>query len=44
MNYSEIKNEISSNLSSYIYNKTGRKPIILPVIMNIQKESNGKKH
>lgn len=37
LNYTEIKNEISSNLSSYIYDKTGRKPIILPVIMNIKK-------
>lgn len=37
VNYTEIKSEIISNLTSYIYEKTGRKPIILPVIMNIKK-------
>lgn len=35
--YTEMKNEIISDLSGYIYAKTGRKPIILPVIMNINK-------
>lgn len=42
LNYTEIKNEITNTLSSYIYDKTGRKPIILPVIMNIKKEVNKK--
>lgn len=37
INYTEIKNEIISSLGTYIYEKTGRKPIILPVIMNIKK-------
>ena len=37
LNYSEIKNEIIGDLSAYIYTETGRKPIILPVIMNIKK-------
>lgn len=37
INYSDIKTEIVTNLSSYVYNKTGRKPIILPVIMDIKK-------
>ena len=37
INYAEIKAEISSELSSYIYEETGRKPIILPVIMDIKK-------
>ena len=37
INYTEIKQEIISQLTPYIYNKTGRKPIILPVIMNIKK-------
>ncbi len=37
INYTEIKNEITSSLGTYIYEKTGRKPIILPVIMNIKK-------
>ena len=39
INYSEIKNEIITNLSSYTYEKTGRKPIILPVIMDIKRNS-----
>jgi len=38
LNYSDIKNEIVSELVPYIYEKTGRKPIILPVIMNIKKD------
>lgn len=37
LNYTDIKNEINTNLTNYIYDKTGRKPIILPVIMNIKK-------
>lgn len=37
INYAEIKQEIIAQLSPYIYDKTGRKPIILPVIMNIKK-------
>ncbi len=37
VNYSEIKSEITSQLSTYIYEKTGRNPIILPVIMDIKK-------
>lgn len=39
LNYSDIKNEIITKLSSYTYEKTGRKPIILPVIMDIKKVS-----
>ncbi|MDD3392350.1 MAG: ribonuclease J [Bacilli bacterium] len=39
INYSDIKNEIITQLSSYIFDKTGRKPIILPVLMNVKKES-----
>lgn len=39
LNYSDIKNEIITKLSSYTYEKTGRKPIILPVIMDIKKAS-----
>ncbi len=37
VNYNEIKTEIINQLSSYIYEKTGRKPIIFPVIMDIKK-------
>ena len=33
----ELKQEIISNLLPYVFNKTGRKPIILPIIMNIKK-------
>ena len=38
VNYNEIKSEIITELSEYINEKTGRKPIILPVIMDIKKE------
>lgn len=37
VNYTDIKNEIINILSTYTYEKTGRKPIILPVIMDIKK-------
>ena len=37
VNYNEIKTEITNELSEYIMDKTGRKPIILPVIMDIKK-------
>lgn len=37
INYSDIKNEVISCLSNYTYETTGRKPIILPVIMDIKK-------
>ena len=37
ISYSDIKNEIVTNVSSYVFNKTGRKPIILPVIMDIKR-------
>ncbi len=40
VNYNEIKSEIVSQLTNYIYEKTGRNPIILPVIMDIKRESN----
>ena len=36
-NYNDIKNEIITVLSNYTYEKTGRKPIILPVIMDIKR-------
>ena len=38
INYSEVKSEIIYQLSNYILEKTGRKPIILPVIMDIKKD------
>ena len=37
MSYNDIKSEITTILSDYAYEKTGRKPIILPVIMDIKK-------
>ena len=37
INYSDIKAEIIGQLSNYTYKKTGRKPIILPVIMDIKR-------
>ena len=37
VSYSEVKLEISKVLSEYISLNTGRKPIILPVIMDIKK-------
>ena len=37
VNYTEIKSEIINELSIYINEKTGRRPIILPVIMDIKK-------
>ena len=38
LNYNDIKSKIIEDLSLYIFDITGRKPIILPVIMNIKKE------
>ena len=35
-NYSELKTNVINEVNSYIMEKTGRKPIILPVIMDIQ--------
>ncbi len=37
INYSDIKLEVINLLAIYIYEKTGRKPIILPVIMDIRR-------
>lgn len=36
--FSDIKSEIITQLSSYIYEQTGRRPIILPVIMDIKRK------
>ena len=38
-NFSDVKADLITKLGSYIYEKTGRKPIILPVIMDIKKSS-----
>ena len=37
-NYSDMKNEIINVLSNYINTHTGRRPIILPVIMDVKKD------
>ena len=38
--FNEIKNDLTNNLSSYIYEKTGRYPIILPIINDVKKVTN----
>ena len=38
-NITELKSTIISELSNYIFDKTGRNPIILPVIMDIKKSN-----
>lgn len=37
LNYQDLKSELIQEISPFIYEKTGRKPIILPVIMDIKK-------
>ncbi len=36
-NFAELKNDITSAINDYAYEKTGRRPIVLPVIMDIKK-------
>ena len=40
MSFNEIRSNLITELSSYINEKTGRRPTILPVIMEIKKQSN----
>lgn len=40
LNYNELKSEIINDMVPFIYKETGRKPIILPVIMEIKKGGN----
>lgn len=35
-NYSDLKNQIINEVNPFIYEKTGRKPIILPIIMDVK--------
>ena len=38
VNYADVKTEVTNTLSNYINFHTGRKPIILPVIMDVKKD------
>lgn len=40
INYADLKAEIVSAITPYAFSKTGRKPIVLPVIMEVKKKSN----
>ena len=35
--FSDVKTELTKETSSFIRNQTGRKPIVLPIILNIKK-------
>lgn len=37
INYNELKSDLIANILSFVYEKTGRRPIILPVILDIKK-------
>ncbi|HIU39674.1 MAG TPA: ribonuclease J [Candidatus Aphodocola excrementigallinarum] len=37
VNYNELKSQMISDILSFVYEKTGRRPIILPVILDIKK-------
>ena len=37
INYNELKSQMISDILSFVYEKTGRRPIILPVILDIKK-------
>lgn len=43
VNYSDIKSELITNIQSKAFTKTGRRPIILPVIMDIKPKKGKKK-
>ena len=38
-NYQDIKSDLQTNISTYIMELTGRKPIILPIILDIKRSS-----
>lgn len=40
LQWSEMKNEINEVLSPFLYEKTRRKPMILPIIMQVDEKSN----
>ncbi len=37
LNYQDLKNDLIQDIAPFIHEKTGRKPIILPVIMDVKK-------
>ena len=39
-NFNEIKSQITSDLFNYVYETTGRRPIILPIILDIKRTQN----
>ena len=39
-NFNDIKSQIASDLFNYVYETTGRKPIILPVILDVKRNKN----
>lgn len=39
-NFANLKNDLTDSLYPFIYNLTGRKPIILPIILDIKRDSN----
>ena len=39
-NFNDIKSQITSDLFNYVYETTGRKPIILPIILDIKRTQN----
>ena len=37
VNYNDVKSKIMQNVLTFVYEKTGRRPIILPVILDVKK-------
>ena len=37
VNYNDLKSQVMQDLLMFVYEKTGRRPIILPVILNVKK-------
>ena len=38
VSFSDLKTTISQDLSSYVYELTGRRPLLLPIILDVKKE------
>ena len=37
VNYNELKGQLISDILTFVFEKTGRRPIILPVILDVRK-------